>query len=166
MKIEVGKVLKAQGIKGEIKLQSYLDDVAMFKGLKQLYIGSREYSVEQFRSDGSFCYAKLSGVSDRNTAEYLQNCAVYADKECISIPQNRYFVQDLIGCAVATDSGEDVGEVTDVLQYGAADVLVCRKDGKGVSFPFLKDLVVSVSVERKRIVVAGKRFAEVAVYED
>ncbi len=165
MKIEVGKVLKAQGIKGEIKVACYLDETSMLNDLKQLYIGSNAYSVEHIRSDGRFCYVKLAGVSDRNSAEALSNWTVYADKESISIPQGRYFVEDLIGCNVVAD-GRSVGVVADMLQYGAADVFVCELHGKRVSFPFLKDVVLSVDLTRKTIVVDSKRFSEVAVYDD
>ena len=166
MKIEIGKVLKAQGIKGEVKLACFVDDAAMLKNVKQVYIGTNTYSVAHVRCDGKFCYVHLDGISDRNAAEALRNWTVYADKESVSLPQNRYFVDDLIGCKVSTSDGTAVGEVVEVLQYGAADVFVCR-GGKGdVSFPFLNDLVLSVNVESKAIIVDAKRLGEVAVYED
>ncbi len=166
MKIEVGKVLKAQGIKGEIKLQCFLDSALMLKELKNLYIGSNMYTIEHMRTDGTYCYAKLAGIFDRTAAEALQNCAVFADKESLILPQNRYFVQDLLDCIVAKDNGEIVGRVIDVLQYGAADVFVCQNNGKEVSFPFLNDLIIFVNVDCKKIVLSAERFAEVAVYED
>ncbi|MCH5156993.1 MAG: 16S rRNA processing protein RimM [Clostridiales bacterium] len=166
MKLEIGKVLKAQGIKGEIKISCYLDDAAMLKGTKQLYIGSNTYTVEKLRPDGAFCYVQLSGITDRNMAEALRNWSVYADKEYITVPQDRYFIADLIGCNVTLDDGTKVGVVKDVLQYGAADVFVCSDGEKEVSFPFLKDLVVQVNVEHKTVVVNKIRFGQVAVYED
>lgn len=166
MKIEIGKVLKAQGIKGEIKLACFVDDAAMLKGVKQVYIGTTTYAVGHIRCDGAFCYILLDGVKDRNTAELLRNWTVYADKENVILPKNRYFIDDLLGCRVSTNEGVSVGEVTSVLQYGAADVFVCKADKGEVSFPFLNDLVLNVNVERKAITVDAKRFGEVAVYED
>lgn len=166
MKIEVGSVLKAQGIKGEIKLSCFLDNAAMLCGLKKLYIGTQTYAVEQARTDGAFCYLKLSGVSDRNAAESLKGWTVCADKDSVPLPKGRYFVKDLVGCSVVTESGKLVGTVTDILQYGAADVFVCRKDGKNLSFPFLKDVVLSVDTDRKTVTLNETRFNEVAVYED
>ena len=49
MKIEIGKVLKAQGIKGEIKLACFVDDAVMLKNVKQVYIGANTYSVAHVR---------------------------------------------------------------------------------------------------------------------
>ena len=166
MRLEVGKVLKAQGIKGEVKISCFLDDASMLKDIKQLYIGSKTYTVEKLRPDGAFCYLQLSGVTDRNAAEALRNWSVYADKTSVIVPQNRYFVADLIDCNVVLDNGEAVGIVKDVLQYGAADVFVCQDGEREVSFPFLNDLVTDVNVECKKIVLSSQRVGEVAVYQD
>ena len=166
MRIEIGKVLKAQGIRGEVKLACFVDDAAMLKSVKQVYIGSKTYSVAHFRADGAFCYFLLDGVADRNAAEALRNWTVYADKESVSVSDGRYFIDDLVGCVVTLDNGASVGVVKEILQNGAADVFVCDgKDGE-VLFPFLKDLIVSVNIASKQITLDEKRFGEVAVYED
>lgn len=165
MKLEIGKVLKAQGIKGEIKIACYLDSAEMLKDIKQVYIGSNSYTVEKCRTDGTFGYFLLRGVSDRNVAEQLRNWTVFCDKDSILLSENRYFVQDLVGCKVLLTDFTEVGTITDVLQYGAADVIVCQ--GKAaVSFPFVKSLRAIVDLSAKTVTVDGKAFAEVAVYED
>lgn len=166
MKIEIGRVLKAQGIKGEIKLACYVDESQMLKNVKQLYIGTKTYIVEKIRCDGMFCYVLLQGITDRNTAESMRNWSVFADKESLALQDNRYFISDLIGCKVVTLDGKTVGVVSDVLQYGAADVFVCNNNGKTVSFPFLNDVVSAINIDSKTINVDSKRFGEVAVYED
>lgn len=166
MKIEIGKVLKAQGIKGELKIACFVDDSSMLKSVKQFYIGANTYTVQKLRCDGNFCYALLEGISDRNAAESMRNWTVFADKEAVTVPQDRYFIADLVDCVVILDDGTNVGTVKEVLQYGSADVFVCDNDGKEVSFPFLKDLVKDISIERKTVVLNSKRFGEVAVYED
>lgn len=166
MKIEIGKVLKAQGIKGELKVACFVDDASMLKTVKQVYIGTKTYAVSHIRCDGTFCYMLLVGVDDRNAAETLRNWTIYAEKENVDLPKNRYFIDDLIGCKITTSDGVTVGKVTDILQYGAADVFVCNGDKGEVSFPFLNDLVLSVNIDSKLILVDAKRFGEVAVYED
>lgn len=166
MKIEIGKVLKAQGIKGEIKLACFVDDAIMLKNVKQMYIGTNTYAVSRIRCDGSFCYVLFDGIYDRNTAEALRNWTVYADKEAVDIPQDRYFIGDLIGCKVSKSNGEEVGVIRDVLQYGSADVLICDGVSGEVAFPFLNDVVITVNIDSRSVIVEEKRFGEVAVYED
>ncbi len=166
MTIEIGKIIKAQGIKGEVKLYCFLDDSSMLKNVGKLYIGTKSYAVDRIRCDGAFCYILFEGVNDRNAAEALRNWTVYADKESVTVPQNRYFIDDLIDCVVCTDDGRVIGTVKNVLQYGAADVFVCKNNDVEVSFPFLNDLVIGVNIDNKTIVVNSRRFDEVAVYDD
>lgn len=165
MKLEVGKIVKSQGIKGEVKMECFLDNPQMLRGVELLYVGVNAYVVEKLRPDGMFCYVKFAGISDRNAADTLRDWTVFADKDSISLPDKRYFVSDLVGCKVVLDNGSVVGTVTDILQYGAADVFVCN-GAKSVSFPFLKDLVRQVNLQSKVISLDAKRFAEVALYED
>lgn len=166
MKIEIGKVLKAQGIRGELKLGCSVDSADMLTKVKTMYIDGRTYEVSHFRGNGNFCFVTLDGVATRNDAEELRNKVVYADKEQVKLAPDRYFVDDLVGCEIVSDS-KVVGKVSDLLQYGAADVFVCDSaDGKGFSFPFLKDVVSAVDIVGKQITVDEKRFAEVVVYED
>ena len=65
-----------------------------------------------------------------------------------------------------TDDGAEVGKVTDVSQYGAADVYTVSDGKKTVRFPFLKKLIVKVDVEAGVIVLFKSVFDEVSVYED
>ena len=165
MKIEIGKITKAQGIKGEVKLLCYVDDAKMLKELKAVYIGQNSHKVLKCRPDGHFCYLLLEGISDRNTAESLREWVVYAEKDSLTLDEGRYFIEDLLGCNVILTNGNKVGKVVDILQYGSADVYVCEGE-KNVSFPFLKDLVVSVDIQRQIITLDENRFEEVCVYED
>lgn len=165
MKIEIGKIVKAQGIKGEVKIQCYVDDSTMLKSVKTLYVGTTAYAVASIRCDGRFCYVLLTGVDNRNMAESLRDWQVFADKESLKLKEQCFFVQDLVGSTVSLDDGRLVGVLDEVLQYGSADVFVCKAK-KAVSFPFLKDLALDVDVENKKILLNAKRFDEVAVYDE
>lgn len=166
MKLLVGRILKAQGIKGEIKLSCFLDSAEMLKNIKQFYIGNRIHNVEKFRADGSFCYARFTDITDRNTAENYRGWDVYCEKEDVVLPKDRFFVSDVLGCKVTLSDGTSIGEVIDVLQYGAADVYVVKSALGEVSFPMLKDLIVSVNVQAKNIVLSAERFKEVSVVNE
>ena len=57
MKIKVGKVLKAQGIKGEVKAACLLDNAEKLKHVKQMYFNNRPSNVRTLRCDGGFLFA-------------------------------------------------------------------------------------------------------------
>ena len=158
--------MKAQGIKGELKVSCLLDDAEMLKNIKQLYIGSALHTVEKIRPDGAFFFASFTDITDRNAAENYRGWDIYCEKEDISLPSDRFFISDVLGCRVTLSDGTKVGEVIDILQYGAADVYIVKGEKGEVSFPMLKDLIVSVNVETKSIVLNAERFKEVSVLNE
>ena len=112
-------------------------------------------------------FLSLFGVSDRNTAETFRGKYIYVTREnAIPLEEGRYFIFDIIGCNVLTDSGEEIGQVTDVFSSRTDVFTVKCIDGRVLRFPFLKDLVTSVDVANKKIIVNGKRLLEVSCYEN
>lgn len=160
----VGKVLKAHGIKGEIKVQSFLDTPDMLLNIKEIYIDNNLYKVQRTALNGSFVLYKLSGVDSVESAEMLRNYDIYAKKSSIVLPKDRYYIEDIIGCTVLSDQA--LGIVTDILQYGSADVYVVENNGKQIMFPFVEGVIEEINLQRKEIIVNKQRFLEVALYED
>ena len=147
-------------------MDCYLDSPSMLTNVKWLYLGMQRHEVVRIRPAGRFFYAQFADICDRTCADTYKDFDVFAEKEDLTLEEGKYFLQDVLGCVVYLDDGTVVGEVCDVAQYGAADVYTTCKDGKEISFPFLKTLVESVNVSAKRIVLFKQRFQEVAVIQD
>ena len=74
---------------------------------------------------------------------------------------------DVLGCDVVSEKGETFGKVTDIQSKSYADIYTLRApDGREIMFPLLKDVLVKIDVEKGVVIVDGKRFSEVAVYEN
>lgn len=165
--ITIGQIARAVGIRGELKVAPLTDDKARFASLRQVYIASRPYRIERFRTDADFVYLKLAGVDDRTAAETLKGKFIEIDRvNAVALSEDSYFIADLIGCKLIGSDGENLGKITDIAGYGAADVFTAFDGKRTVRFPFLKKLLVSVSPEAGVIVVDRKVFDEVSVYED
>ena len=162
----VGKIVRPQGVKGEVKVEPYTDDAARFEQLKTCFIEQSEAAVESVRLDNGSVYIKFSGINDRNAAESLRNSMVYVDRaDAVPLEEGRYFIADLIGCGVFSDGGERLGTLEDVLQNGAADVYVVKGE-RDFMVPALKRLLTEVDVENRRIVLDSQALSETAVYGD
>ncbi len=62
---------------------------------------------------------------------------------------------------------KEIGVISDVLQYGAADVyVISANDGKEVMIPAIKKLLLKVDIENKQVLLDKQTFEEVATYED
>ena len=165
--IRIGLIVKPQGIRGEVKVQPLTDDINRYKNLKEVIIDDKNYRVTSIVIGGGTVFLSLFGVSDRNTAETFRGKYIYVTREnAIPLEEGRYFIFDIIGCNVLTDSGEEIGQVTDVFSSKTDVFTVKCIDGRVLRFPFLKDLVTSVDVANKKIIVNGKRLLEVSCYEN
>lgn len=143
-------------------------DVAVIKKLRSMYIDGKTLSVRSLRTDGKFLYVLLEGIEDRNSAEDLRNKTVYADAEEIELPNDTFFIDDIIGCKVIDTDGNVLGELTDVYQNGvSADVfIITTEDGKSISFPFIKRLNTTFDKEKNVLTVDARTIKETALYED
>lgn len=163
--LAAGRVLKPQGVKGEIKVLALADAPSVLAGVKEYVIKDKTYAVERFRSGGGFAFIKLKGVDDMNAAETLRDAELFITPENRpKLPENRYYIADLLGCSVYSD-GNKLGEVEDILQHGSADVF-CVAGKKPFMFPAVDGVITEVNIEEKTIAVNAAELSKVAVYED
>ena len=163
----IGVVVKAQGIKGELKIKPFTDDINRFKKLKSVVIDGATYSVLGAKIAVDFAILSLAGISDRNTAETFRGKFLHVLRENAIKPQKgAYFIADIIGCKILTDTELEVGEVVEVTKANTDIWTVKTAENRVLRFPFLKDLVEKVDIENKLIIVKESRLKEVACYED
>lgn len=162
-KIVIGEVLKPQGIRGEVKVKPLVDDVSDLKTVKRVFIGDTEYKVLSARVDAQAAYLALSGVADRNAAELLRGKEVLADRADLpALEEGRYYIVDILGCAVVTENGTRLGEIADILP-AHTDIYVLKEGDKEFMFPAAEGVILSVDTEKKTVTVSEKRIGEVLV---
>lgn len=162
--LTAGKVLKTHGIRGEVKVQSYMDSLASFKDISVVFIKSKEYEVTSVKYIGDFCILKLKGIDTVEEAELFRNCEIGIDREELPLPDGRYYIVDLIGCEVFAGE-KSIGKLSDVLQYSSTDVYSVTGE-KNVMFPLADGVFIDADIKNKKIFIDERRFDEVAVYED
>ena len=170
--IKIGVIVKAQGIKGEVKVTPYTDDVSRFLALKKAYIkkdgAMQPIKVMGARTDGKSAYLLLERVYDRNAAELMRGTELFVDREnAVPLPEGRYFIVDLLGSEVLDEKGAVLGRLTEVLQPGANDVFVVKPEsGEDILIPVVDAFVLSIDAKAKRITVKGDMLAQEEVGDD
>ena len=160
----IGKVLKPHGLKGDVKIETFSSNPARFCTLKKLKLDGVEYDVRTLRVDGTFGVLGLVGVNDPDAAELLRGKMISVSrKDLPKLAAGNYYIADLMGMDVYV-SGDRLGELIDVLQYGSADVYVVKTQEGTCSFPALKQLIKSVDLEKGIMTLDDMVFARVAVY--
>ena len=163
----IAKILKPQGIRGEVKAELYISDINNFKSIKSVYIENTPYTIKNYSFRNGFLYLSFNEVASRNDAENLRDKEISVEKdELLPLDEGKYYVDDLIGCKVVDENGENIGKIRDVNNYGASDILSIRDGSEEVLCPFLDKVFVSINIKDKVVIVNKKRFLEVTQSED
>lgn len=150
--IEVGQIVNTHGIRGEVKLNPWTDDLYALLDLEVFYEkDGKVLKVENSKVHKNVVIIKFSGVNSMNDAEKIKGKTLYTEK--IPLPEGRYYIKDLIGLE-AFEGEEKLGELTDVFNTGANDIYEIRTpDGKRIYLPVIDGVIGDVDLENKKIYV-------------
>ena len=156
--ILIGKIVNVHGIKGEVKIYTYTDDIKNLSKLKKMYFDKNmqdEHKVLSSKIQNNMLIVKFEGIDDVDVANKLRDTDVYTKIEEIK-QKDTYYIEDLISCEVIKLEDESlIGKVAYVFSTGANDVLeIDLVDGKKVYFPMIKDVIKNVDIENKKIFVS------------
>lgn len=157
MKIEIGKIVSAVGIRGEVKIDNWSESSIFFEPGKEIYIGSNllPVRVEKFSLRKGMPVVKFSEVKDRTEAEKLRGKVCFADETDFEpLPEGSYYVKDLVGCRIVDlKTGDDIGELVDVLTGGSQDLYKITGDFGESLIPAVDAFIKKVDIGEKKIYV-------------
>lgn len=157
--LQVGVITTTHGVRGEVKVFPTTDDPARFKKLKNVILDTGKEKMELEIAGVKFfknmVILKFKGIDDINEVEKYRKKSLFVTREnAVKLKKDEYFIADLIGVQVRTDEGEELGEITDVLQTGANDVYVIKQaDGEEILIPAIRDCVKEVDIEEGKMCV-------------
>ena len=154
----IGQIVNTQGLKGEVRVYPYVDDINRFDELENFYLEknfNQEFEVERVRYKGNMVIMKIKGVDSVEMAERLKTKNLYVSREnSVDLDEDEFFIAHLIGLDVFTVAGEKVGTLKDVLQYSANDVYVVKGDNdKEYLIPSTLKFVPEINIEEKKMII-------------
>ena len=155
--LETGKIVGTHGIKGMTRVQVWADSEDFLSNFKVIYLdseGNKSLEISRVQPHGNIALVSFKGVSTIEEAEKLRNSVIYIDRNDVSLPEGRYFIDDLIGCSVTdADTGNLLGKISDISETGANDVWHITNNGKEYLVPAIGEVIVSVDTEQEKIVL-------------
>ena len=158
--IEIGQIVNSYGIKGQMKIVPFTDDITRFNDLKTIYIEInkelKEFKIEEVKYHKNNVLIKLEGINDINDTEKYKNCYVKIDrKNAVKLPEDTYFIIDLLGIEVFTEEGNlFLGKIVDVFPTGSNDVYVVKDElGKQILLPAIGEVIKNVDIPNKKMIV-------------
>jgi 16S rRNA processing protein RimM len=158
-RIRVARIGAAHGVRGEVKLWSFTQDPAAFAAYGPLETadGARHFKIEALRAAKDHFVARIAGVADRDAAETLRNVDLFVPRERLPPIEeaDTFYHADLVGLAVVSADGAQVGTVRALHNFGAGDIIEIAPLGSGepMMLPFNETTVPKVDLPAGKIVV-------------
>ncbi len=156
--IRVGQVSGVFGIRGAVKVYPLTEFDDRFDAGSELHLEGVARTVEWRQQAAGALVLKLSGLDDRTAAERLRGTYVEVPEEDRRIlGAGAWYVDQLLGLRVRSESGRELGTLVEVLERPANDVWVVRGEGAAAAetlVPATREAVLSVDLPAAEVVVA------------
>lgn len=150
--INVGRIVNAHGIKGEVRVQPRDGDPYFLTEFKTFYIDGKPVTPTSNHVHKSLVLMKFPGVDDMNAALTWKDKVLYIRREDAHLPEGEYFDDELLGVEVYDEAtGALLGEIKQVETYPASKVYTVKGE-KEYLVPAVKDAFIrSVDLDRNRM---------------
>lgn len=157
--LEIGQIVNSYGLKGQMKVVPFTDNIKRFSKLKTIYIEIerqlKEFKIQEVKYHKNNILIKLENIDDINDAEKYKNCYIKIDrKDAVKLPEDTYFIVDLIGIEVFTEENILLGKIVDIFPTGSNDVYVVKDElGKQILLPAISEVIKNVDITNKKMIV-------------
>ena len=153
--VRVGLVTSPFGVGGAVKVQPLTEVETRFAPGVELYLGTDRVRIEWARLGAGGAVVKFGGVDDRNAAESLRGRYLEVPAgDSPPAPEGAWYHHQLVGLAVSTVAGRELGRIEEILTAPANDVWIVRGASGEHLVPATRDAVKGVDVAGGTVTVA------------
>jgi 16S rRNA processing protein RimM len=145
--VTLAVIIGAHGVTGEVRLKLFTEDLSLYP---ELNAGGRALTLKSVRPGPNGTVARFAEVADRNAAEALRGTELTVPRASLPpLGEGEYYHADLIDLPCISTSGEALGKVVLVENFGAGDVIeIERPDGRRFMVPMRSEAVPEWNAER------------------
>lgn len=156
--LETAKIVATHGIRGEVRCQYFCDSADFLCEFDELYLdknGEKPVEIARAYPHKNVVIMKIDGIDTVEDAQKLIGKTLYMDRDDVELPEDVYFIQDIIGLVVKDiDSGEVYGKISEVYQNGATDVYSIKKEnGTELMFPYIDEVVKKIDIDAGEMLI-------------
>jgi len=157
--LAIGRILRAFGLRGEVKVDVLTDFPERFGQMTSLYLGDERerepVTVLSSRFHGKHALLQLEGYPDRTAAERLRGLWLYIPlAEAMPLEEDEFYEHEVVGCRVETQGGEMLGHIRELLFTGSNEVFVVQGADGDLLIPVTKEVVLEIDVRDRRVLVS------------
>ncbi len=156
--VRIAQVLRSHGLKGELKLSPlnpYLDEIDENAEcvLESKFGKQQNVHIEKVRI-GNDVIVKFREINSKTEADVWNQGFLLADEENLpELPEDTFYVKDLLGLKVVTEEGVKVGEISDVIETPAHDVYEIKTSAGKKMIPAVEEFVREINMDERKIVI-------------
>ena len=147
--IEAGEIVTTHGVRGEVKVLTWLDDPEMLCEFDRCRIAGKEYTMEQVRVQKTCNLVKLSGIDTMEAAQAMRGKVIELYRE--DIDDEVIFAAELVGMEVYAE-GKLIGKIKEVLDYPGNSVYVVKGEYEYM-IPAVKQFILSTDMDANKMQV-------------
>ena len=151
----IGKIVGVHGLRGTIRIQSYAESLEIFRPDTALLVVDPEdrktsCKITWIKPHAHGALLAFSEISNRDQANALIGSELYIESNRFpKLEEGAYYWYELIGLNIYTSDDRYIGYLESIIETGANDVYVVKKDNKEILIPALKSVVRSIDIDRK-----------------
>ena len=157
--VPVGKIIGTHGIKGLLKVYSYSGNIQSLQAAGTALLKDKkgtlsEHAIRTVTTHAGGFIMALDGFADINQVLTLNGSELYVRLSQLPVPdEDEYYWRDLIGLAVVTDQGLELGTIVDIFETGSSDVYVVRGESKEYLIPAIADVITLVDIPGNKMII-------------
>ena len=155
----LGVIVGAKGLRGEVRIKCFTEDANGVGAYGPVSTGDgRSFAVTVVGAvppaSSGVVIAKLAGVADRTQADALKGTELFVSRAALPAPsEGEFYHTDLIGAVVSLTSGEVLGKVTGLHNFGGGDMMEVGEGRDSVLIPLTPEVIDRLDVKSGQVVV-------------
>ena len=155
--LAVGKLRRSHGLEGDMLMDVLTDFPERLRVGRTVYIGEEHepMRIAARRGHDRQLVIRFDGFHNPEEVARLRNLNVYVQASSLpKLPEGQYYHHELIGLSAVNESGQTLGQLTQILETGANDVYVIRtSDDKELLLPAVEDVILAIDLQKGEILV-------------
>ena len=153
--IPIGKILKAHGLLGEVKVFLYNIDSKSLKPEIDVWLKMKNkfivFEIENIKNNKLI---KFKNVNDRDNAELLNGKKIYLSRKNFPLlKENDFYLTDIIGFDVNDSSGKKYGFVLDIIKLPTNDSILFNYNNEDIIIPIIDDFIELFDFKNKILII-------------
>ena len=144
--IEAGRITNTHGVRGEVKIEVWLDSPDFLRRCGRITVEGKEYRFRSTKLQDRFLIAGLEGIGSMDDALSLKGKTAWIDREDAPLQKGEYFLQDILGADVRDEAGTRIGTLVEIFEAPRSSIYVVRGETEHL-IPALPEFILRTDAE-------------------